>query len=53
MSAAEEKAREGGKTKGLEAEYLLHKQTTGLVLGTERPVAESEAELNKAGLYSC
>jgi hypothetical protein len=32
----------------MEAEYLLHKQTTGMVLGTERPVSESEAELHRA-----
>ena len=47
-TAAKEKTAEEARTKALEADYLLHKQTTGLVLGTERPVAESEAELEKS-----
>lgn len=34
-------------TAELEATYLLHKQAVGMVLGTDRPVEESEAELNK------
>lgn len=34
-------------TAQLESNYLLHKQAVGMVLATDRPVEESEAELNK------
>ena len=34
-------------TAELESNYLLHKQAVGMVLATDRPVEESEAELNK------
>ena len=45
--ATRRKGDEQDKMKGLEAEYVLHKQTTGLMLGTDRPIAESEAELHR------
>ena len=35
------------RTAELESNYLLHKQAVGMVLATDRPIEESEAELNK------
>jgi uncharacterized UPF0160 family protein len=42
ISSTEEKRK---LTAELERTYLLHKQATGIVLSTDRPVEESEAEL--------
>ena len=44
MEATEEKH---ALTADLESNYLLHKQALGIVISSERPVEESEAELNK------
>jgi hypothetical protein len=44
MEATEEKR---ALTADLESNYLLHKQALGIVISSERPVEESEAELHK------